>query len=46
MVKVSADLTYVQLDDFYRVTGIEGYLNSQGDEQIVFTFNDHNESNA
>lgn len=46
MLKVSADLTYVQLDDFYRVTGIEGYLNSQGDEQIVFTFNDHNESNA
>lgn len=46
MLKVMADLTYVQLDDFYRVTGIEGYLNAQGDEQIVFTFNDHTESNA
>lgn len=46
MLKVMADLSYVQIDDFYRVTGIEGYLNNQGDEQIVFTFNDHTESNA
>lgn len=45
-LKVMADMTYVQIDDFYRVTGIEGYLNAQGDEQIVFTFNDHTESNA
>jgi hypothetical protein len=45
-LKVMADLTYVQLDDFYRITGIEGYLNAQGDEQIVFTFNDHTQSNA
>jgi len=46
MLKVMADLTYVKLDDLYRVTGIEGYLNAQGDEQIVFTFNDHTMSNA
>lgn len=46
MVKVFADMTYLQIDDFYRVTGIEGYLNNQGDEEIVFTFNDHTESNA
>ena len=40
-VHVIADMEHVQIDDFYRVTGIEGYLNAQGDEQIVFTFNDH-----
>lgn len=42
-VHVIADIEYVQLDDYYRVTGIEGYLNAQGDEQIVFTFNDHSD---
>ena len=40
-VRVIADMEYVAIDDFYRVTGIEGYLNAQGDEQLVFTFNDH-----
>lgn len=40
---VIADLEYVQLDDYYRITGIEGYLNAQGDEQLVFTFNDHSD---
>ncbi len=39
-VHVIADMEYVQLDDYFRVTGKEGYLNAQGDEQIVFTFND------
>jgi hypothetical protein len=45
-VKIIAEMDYVQVNDFYRVTGIEGYLNNQGDEQIVFTFNDKNDSNA
>lgn len=38
---VIADMEYVQLDDYFRITGIEGYLNAQGDEQLVFTFNDN-----
>ena len=39
-VRIIADMDYVSINDFYRVTGIEGYLNAQGDEQLVFTFND------
>lgn len=43
-VHVMADLTYVRIDQHYRVTGIEGYLDAQGDEQLVFTFNDKQDS--